>query len=597
MPTFEITSPEGKKYRVTAPDGATPEQAMAHFRSASPTLMANSVMNVNPDVTDGMSTLDKVRAGTGMGVATLGRGLGQLVGAVSPADEAAARKRDASLADTLPGKVGNFIGQSVPAALSMFIPGANTYTGAALLGGLFGAAQPIAPGESRAANTGVGVAGGVLGQFGGNALVNTYRAGKAAAEPLYNAGQEAIMGRLLNKTAGGGQYTQDALAALQKARELVPGSLPTVGQAANNPGIAALERTAVATAPEVAAPYAARMKAQGAARVDALDNMGMDREFAAGMRDNAAKDLYKQAFSENPVDSPWIKGQFTQLMQRPAFRDALAKAQTLAANDGVKFDVKKQVFDPSKTTQIAHYTKKALDDAIEAAQGEEQRILMGIRDKLVSTIESPKFSPSYAEARRTYAEMSKPVNQADIISSIQDRSINKLTGDVMPSAYARSLTDKTAQQATGFKKATLAGTMEPDQMAALDAIKQDLARSQFAQNAGRGPGSDTVQKLAYSNMIDAAGVPSWLQNLSLAQIPGNLLGKGANVIYGDANKKMNARLAEMMLQPAEAARVMALPQSQQNEFMRNLLTNAGRSAGLLAPAMAAPSGLLAYPPQ
>lgn len=33
MPQFDITSPDGKKFRITAPEGATQEQALAHFQS------------------------------------------------------------------------------------------------------------------------------------------------------------------------------------------------------------------------------------------------------------------------------------------------------------------------------------------------------------------------------------------------------------------------------------------------------------------------------------------------------------------------------------------------------------------------------------
>src|SRR5262249_37575430 len=33
MPDFEVTSPDGKKYRVTAPEGATQEQALQYAQS------------------------------------------------------------------------------------------------------------------------------------------------------------------------------------------------------------------------------------------------------------------------------------------------------------------------------------------------------------------------------------------------------------------------------------------------------------------------------------------------------------------------------------------------------------------------------------
>ena len=33
MPSFEITAPDGKKYAVEAPEGATQEQALEHFKN------------------------------------------------------------------------------------------------------------------------------------------------------------------------------------------------------------------------------------------------------------------------------------------------------------------------------------------------------------------------------------------------------------------------------------------------------------------------------------------------------------------------------------------------------------------------------------
>lgn len=42
MPTFEITSPEGKKYRVTGPEGSTREQALARVRGGQAEAPADS---------------------------------------------------------------------------------------------------------------------------------------------------------------------------------------------------------------------------------------------------------------------------------------------------------------------------------------------------------------------------------------------------------------------------------------------------------------------------------------------------------------------------------------------------------------------------
>lgn len=78
--------------------------------------------------------------------------------------------RDAALMDTTAGKVGNVlgaVGMSAPAAL---IPGANTYTGAGIIGGIQGLLNPTKEGDSVFGNTAAGVGGGLLGQAVGNGI-------------------------------------------------------------------------------------------------------------------------------------------------------------------------------------------------------------------------------------------------------------------------------------------------------------------------------------------------------------------------------------------------------------------------------------------
>lgn len=52
------------------------------------------------------------------------------------------------------------IATAIPATL---VPGANTLPGAAVMGGLMGAAQPVTGDESRPVNVGAGMAGGMAG--------------------------------------------------------------------------------------------------------------------------------------------------------------------------------------------------------------------------------------------------------------------------------------------------------------------------------------------------------------------------------------------------------------------------------------------------
>lgn len=190
MAKFNVTSPDGQKFVITAPDDATPDQVMAYAQAQFKTAERY-------DPTDGMSTLGKVRAGIGMGMAKVGRAVGQAVGLVDQSEIDEANRLDQSLADTKSGKVGSFIGTTAAVAPTLLIPGANTYTGAALIGAGTGALTTEGGIEERAKGAAFGGLGGLggkaLGDLAGagvNKLANAY-AGRQAARQTANAGRDA----------------------------------------------------------------------------------------------------------------------------------------------------------------------------------------------------------------------------------------------------------------------------------------------------------------------------------------------------------------------------------------------------------------------
>ena len=166
-----------------------------------------------------------------------------------------------------------------------------------------------------------------------------------------------------------------------------------------------------------------------------------------------------------------------------------------------------------------------------------------------------KISPVYKVSREAYEQASKPINQMAVGDELL-KTVRPLDGQILPTQFAKRLTDETAQNATGFKGATLANTLEPAQLSSLNALRDDLQRAEFAKNAGRGVGSDTVQKLAYTNMLNQAGVPSAIRNFGPAGIVGNVAQRAGQIAYKDANERISAELADLMLDPQRAAQVM-----------------------------------------
>lgn len=569
------------------------QRAIAIAAARARAAQAQPAQPMKFDPTEGMSTWDKTMAGAGKAVADAGRGIGQMLGMVSPEDVRDSRQRDAALMDTTAGTLGNIGGNIAMAAL----PGAalkgvgavagmpavealgstlmapNTVGSALTVGGIQGALQPAETGSERAFNAGLGAAA--------TAVVPVAKAAKSVVEPFYESGRQQIMGRVLRGVAGdeADQVAQrlaqagEAFVGPQRGTpkqvmgELVAGSMPTTGQAAGNAGIAALERSAFAAEPSVTVPVSERMAAQNTARVNALRDLageGGARDFAVANRQATADELYRQAYDlgiDLGAMSSSRKGEITKLLKRPAIQKAVEDARTLALNEGVN------IKNPSGSVKGLDYVKRALDDQISKVQGNEQRVLVDLKNRLLTTIDT--LSPEYAAARKVFADMSVPVNQMDTAAEIAKRSIRPLDDQLMPGKYAAALNDVSAQRATGFNKATLEGTMAPDQLASLNAIKEDLARAEFAKNAGRGVGSDTVQKMAYNNFLDQSGLRSLPNLLSRPVQMAEYLGR---TIYGSANKEMQRKLAEALLNPQEAAQMMqaATPTARQQALSKAL---------------------------
>jgi hypothetical protein len=212
MPTYRITGPDGKTYEVTAPDGASEQDVLAYVQSQAGTpkpkqpakpqtfdpSAGGGTLSIGPFDT-GIQTpewLDRGLAGMGKAFADLGRGAGQAVGAVSRADVAESRKRDAALMNTTAGKVGNFAGNVAAIAPTALIPGANTVAGAGAIGAATGFLQPSTSTQETLMNVGLGGAAGAGGQKVANmigarlaqpvapALTQGQQAAKAAGEKL-----------------------------------------------------------------------------------------------------------------------------------------------------------------------------------------------------------------------------------------------------------------------------------------------------------------------------------------------------------------------------------------------------------------------------
>lgn len=373
---------------------------------------------------------------------------------------------------------------------------------------------------------------------------------RGLVEPLYEQGQERILGRFLRETAGG--ESAKAMRNLRAAQPLVAGSMPTAAEVAGVPSLAALQRTAVGISPASTNLVAARQQAQIEARANALRNIASESRVSkySGLRERVADDLYTDAIK--PIDlgqiTPKLTKEIDSLTKTPAIKEAMSQAQINAANKGM------DIADPAGSMRGLHETKMALDGQIKTVKAKLDRDaagatsaeldgLMKAKERLLGFIET--ISPEYKTARLTYERLSKPVEQLESIAKLAKKSISPENEKIFTSRFSNDL-----------QKVIDEGKLSERQLARLNLIKEDLARSKFAQEAGKGVGSDTVQKLAYSNMMQTAGIPTALTGSAASGVLGNVAARTGDVLYGRANREMAQKLAEALMSPEDTLRLM-----------------------------------------
>jgi len=561
------------------------------------------------DPTEGMSTYQRTMAGIGKGFVDFGRGVGQLVGAVDRKDIEEARRLDGPLMKTTAGKVGNLIGNVATIAPTALIPGAATLRGATAIGALTGLAAPSVSTDETLKNTALGGALGAGGQMAGRAVGAGFNAARGLVDPFTKAGQERIAANTLRAFASD---PTKAAANLRGAQQLVPGSLPTMAQVADDVGLAQLERTLVNN-PGTGAQLAEAYAAQRAARLGAIQGLAGDsakRDAAVAARQAAAGPLYTQATrAVYQVDD-----QFANLLNRPAVKTALERAKTVAENAGRQFQFTTTSAAPFRgvggagpqtskqiTGQGLQDLKMAMDemltDPTTGLAGEAAKNFKTLRGNVIDWMESQ--NPAYKAARQTYSRESVPINTMDVADALMKKlepALARYGANTQEhaAAYARALeaAKETVKKQTGINK-PIDAVIDQQANKLLENIAKDLGRKVKAENMGRAAGSNTAQNLAAQNLMRRTLGPTGLpESWGEAQFLQSLLSPytGLTKLAGGERNVMGL-LAEAATDPQRAAGLLTMAQAP---------SRAGQFGNRLLPYSQVPLlgwGLLASPPQ
>lgn len=521
----------------------------------------------------------RVLAGIGSGLDDLKTGVGQRLGFIDQASVDEKKRLDAPLKATTAGTVGNVIGKVAVGLPAAFVPGANTLVGAGLIGGAQGVLEPTASDESVAKNALIGASAGAGGVVLGRVLRAGYQGVKGLIEPFTEAGQNRIAGRVLERFAENPDAVRNATSAATET-----GARPLLAEAARDRGVATLQR-ALESDPQIAAMVAQRAADNNAARVATIGSIAGDpakRAAAEAARKAASGDMYQAATNATyTVDS-----KLGDLLNRPAVKQALQRAKSLAENQGRPFTFATETQAPfsgvggraaesSKqiTGQGLQDLKMALDemlsDPASGFTGKAGDTIKNLRGQIMDWME--QANPAFKQARTAYASASKPINAMDVGQRLLDKTtgaIRDLGGNqrLQANAFARALNDEagTVQKATGFKGVNaLADVLQPEQLSKLNAVRNELELASNLAQAANGPGSQTAKSLASQNLLrqilGPTGLPqSWAESTML-----ETLLRPVQFGMKAAEPRIQNKLAEIMLDPSKAGNALSAAQKKE----------------------------------
>jgi len=274
--------------------------------------------------------------------------------------------------NTLAGETGQFIGQVAPALVAPMSVG-----GQAVAGGILSAGDASLNGgnvaQSAVEGAGLGAGGAALGHILGAAA----EAAKVPITDFINRlkGGEPAATKIIQNMLG--DQADTVIQNLrQNSDEIIPGSLPTAAETANNTTISAAQR-ALRNTPEGQAEFSARDAQNNAARFQA----GQDAVGPSASNSNPAMmgpglEAEQQAFTQAQAQriaqgqsevAPVTQAQ-ADAMQTPEYQTAINAARREAANSGVgSFDQQSATINQGLADQVSQLA--GTPDSLEQLRG------------------------------------------------------------------------------------------------------------------------------------------------------------------------------------------------------------------------------------
>ena len=444
--------------------------------------------------------------------------------------------------------------------------------------------------SEKAAQGGTGAVMGALfpALYGAGGAAKNYIKRNVTA-PWTEAGRKGDIGRFLRGQAGGDR--EKIISAMQAAREQVPGSRPTSGQAiaqAQTPGdefgnaLVKLERE-VASSPSTGAPLKQQYASQRAARkrvIDEIAKTDADLKAAEAARAATARQNYGQAYQQpqprvtervtkptqvstglvDDAGQPIIRaGTKTQtriqselrgILDDPYVKMAMPDARKMAKHSGITLQRNPTEYIQNIKTGLDRQLMKTGDDALTNKQrGQVQAIKSKLTDWLAQR------NRAYEVARAEFARQSVPINRMQVGQELRDALVEaSLKERPGPFQTAMRNAPRTIKRATGFSRYDdLGKVLSPEQMRAVGGIADDITTLQTFKNLSSEM-KGVLSQLPSEVEFQAPKVlsrPIVIANHALARIAANTQPKYQKLLAETLKdpKKLEAALQEPMTSP------------------------------------------------
>lgn len=221
------------------------------------------------------------------------------------------------------------------------------------------------------------------------------------------------------------------------------------------------------------------------------------------------------------------------------------------------------------TGESAHYIKRALSDiAYAPAQGvgkDTQKAAKGVLEDFIKKFE--ETVPIYKQARSEFADMSKEVNQAELIQAMQDTLKASKGGErVQPFLEAQGRGEnaliKRADQSPRFGK--IEDILNKEQLQARDKVVSELMRDAKVKELASGGSGEVAQVL----LKDASSFRlPWTMSAKVAA-----LNKGLDVMESSLNSKTMDKVYKAMQNPKDTIKLLETVPSAERIKIINALT-------------------------